>query len=76
MKSRAMLALVALLPAALFVPPAGAATIGMALCTGDGQVHTVRVPVGPEQPPGNEQGPCCAKGCHAGSSRKRGARQI
>lgn len=70
-----ILALVALVPAA--VNPALAARPGMLavpLCTGDGSVRTVSVPMRPVLPGAPENGEgCCAKGCHSGSSRKRGS---
>ena len=64
--------LMALVPAALSVAaPAAGASILVPVCTGDGQVHMMTVPVGGEQAPGQGSGACCAKGCHSGSSRKR-----
>ncbi|MFM5952769.1 MAG: hypothetical protein ACKOPE_00485 [Novosphingobium sp.] len=56
---------------------AGADTISVAICTGDGQVHTVQVPVGGSDKDGNSggKGLCCAKGCHSGNNRKRLARK-
>lgn len=63
--------LVALVPAAFNVTAASAMTIAMPICTGDGQVRTVEVPVDGSQGPLGPQGPCCAKGCHGGSSRKK-----
>jgi hypothetical protein len=41
------------------------------VCTGDGQVHMMTVPVGGDSAPGQGTGTCCVKGCHSGSSRKR-----
>jgi hypothetical protein len=72
MKRSALFALLALVPAAVraAVPlPAGALTV--ALCTGDGSARTITLPAGPADPlrPAGEG--CCAKGCHAGGSRKR-----
>jgi hypothetical protein len=71
MKGLAQLGLIALLPAALNPAPAGAATMTMQICGGDGQVRSVEVPL---DGPGNEPAPCCAKGCHGGSSRKKSAK--
>lgn len=69
--------LVALIPAALNVSAAAsAATLTMPLCTGDGQVRLVEVPLEQAPGPGKNQGPCCAKGCHAGGSRKKAAKQF
>lgn len=71
-------ALTALVPAALNVStPAAGASLLVPVCTGDGLVHMVQVPVGGQQPlPGGDNGSCCAKGCHSGSSRKRGQRNF
>ncbi len=69
----AQFGIVALIPAMfnLTVVTSGE-TIAMQICTGDGQVHTVQVPVGGSgSGKGDGQGLCCAKGCHAGNSRKR-----
>ncbi len=65
-------ALTALVPAALNISaPAAGASLLVPVCTGDGLVHMVQVPVDGQQAPGSSNGACCAKGCHAGSSRKR-----
>ncbi len=71
-------ALTALLPAALNMSaPVSAGSIAVPICTGDGLVHTVQVPIdGGQQLPGKDPGNCCAKGCHSGSSRKRGGRNF
>ncbi|HKR93016.1 hypothetical protein [Novosphingobium sp.] len=64
----ALLGALALFPA--MIGPLQAEARGMVapLCGGG----FVNVPAGsPDQPPGPPQGPCCAKGCHTGSSRKR-----
>jgi hypothetical protein len=73
MNPRATLfALAALLPAALNTSPAaGAGRLLVPLCTGDGVVRQVSVPLGPIKLPGGDMPGCCAKGCHAGGSRKR-----
>ncbi|MFO1255809.1 MAG: hypothetical protein U1E37_09105 [Sphingomonadaceae bacterium] len=76
MKRRALFGLVALFPAALNLSaPAGAGTLMMPLCTGDGQVRMVEVPGTPKAPPGSDNG-CCAKGCHGSSCRKRLTRKF
>ena len=47
-------------------------SITMQICTGDGVVHTVQMPLGGSgEGDGNAPGLCCAKGCHNGNSRKR-----
>lgn len=66
------LGLLALIPAALNTTAASAAYLTMSYCTGDGRVHSVQVPMSGQQGPADGSGQCCAKGCHAGSSRKRG----
>ncbi|PNU03875.1 hypothetical protein A8V01_22140 [Novosphingobium guangzhouense] len=51
---------------------AEARSVAVPLC-GGGAV-TVPLPTRdapPGQPPGPSQGPCCAKGCHTDSKRKR-----
>jgi hypothetical protein len=72
MKGLTFFALTALLPAGLYAPQASA-TITLALCGGDGQVRTVQVPL---EEPGRGPEPCCVKGCHAVSSRKKAARNF
>lgn len=65
-------AMIALAPAALNISaPAAGASLLVPVCTGDGLVHMVPVPVDGPQGPGSSNGACCAKGCHSGSSRKR-----
>lgn len=68
--------LVAMVPATLNAASVGGGSIAVPICTGDGLVHMVRVPV--DQPGGQGQGQsgCCVKGCHAGGSRKRFSRKI
>ncbi|MCT2398607.1 hypothetical protein [Novosphingobium mangrovi (ex Huang et al. 2023)] len=57
-----------LLPAMIGPLEAEAGGFVVPLCGGG----VVTVPGGPsEGPPGPPQGPCCAKGCQSGSSRKR-----
>jgi hypothetical protein len=73
MRALAHFALVALLPAAFYTPAAAAQTIALPLCTGDSQVRTVEVPL---DTPGKAPEPCCVKGCHGGSSRKKAAKQF
>ncbi len=60
--------LLALVPAAFNVSSAAALTVPV--CTGDGQVRSMTLPLDGPQLPGGDGAMCCAKGCHAGS-RKR-----
>ena len=68
----AAVALAALVPAAFNPAPAAAAgSITVPLC--DGTLGaTVTIPLRPGLPPARDGKGCCAKGCHTGSSRKRG----
>lgn len=61
-------ALLALLPAVLNAAPRSL-TVVAASCAG-GSV-TITVPLKPGAPERGGDQPCCAKGCHTGSSRKR-----
>lgn len=74
MKSPALFALVAMIPAAFNPVPAraGGAGIVVALCSGAETGRTVTIPVKPQLPPAQDGNGCCAKGCHSSSSRKRG----
>ncbi|WP_067738438.1 hypothetical protein [Novosphingobium naphthalenivorans] len=64
----AVLGTLALLPAMIGPLEAEARGIIAPLCGGG----VVTIPAAPtDGPPGPPQGPCCAKGCHTGSSRKR-----
>jgi len=61
-------ALVALLPAMMLNPVASQArAMDVPLCGGG----VLSVPLGGQNVPGGGDSPCCAKGCHTGSSRKR-----
>lgn len=61
-------ALVALVPAMLLNPVATQArAMQVPLCGGG----VLTVPLGGQSVPGSGDAPCCAKGCHTGSSRKR-----
>lgn len=65
-------AMLALVPAAFnLAGPASGATMMMPLCTGDGLVRMVEVPLDGQQAPGQDQSNCCVKGCHSNCSRKR-----
>jgi hypothetical protein len=73
MKLVHLFALVSLVPAALNASPAsGHGRLQVPLCTGDGVARVVSLPIGPQDLPGTEKPGCCAKGCHAGGTRKRG----
>ncbi|GGB89152.1 hypothetical protein GCM10011494_04350 [Novosphingobium endophyticum] len=63
----ALLSALALVPAMIGPLQAEARSLVAPLCGG----ASLSIPVAPEGPPGPSQGPCCAKGCHAGSCRKR-----
>lgn len=69
MKRRlALLGTLALLPAMIGPLQAEARMLVAPLCGGG----LLSIPTGgTDAPPGPPQGPCCAKGCHAGASRKR-----
>jgi len=68
--------LVSLLPAAVNTTPGHSAqTLLASLCSGDGVVRSLQIPVGRTGLPGGDQPGCCAKGCHSGSTRKRNARK-
>ncbi len=64
--------IVALIPAMLnlTIATGGNGTMTVQICTGDGRVHTVEVPLGQQDKDGTK-GLCCAKGCHSGNNRKR-----
>lgn len=67
-QSLALLGTLALLPAMIGPLEAQAHDLVAPLCNGG----VTTIPGGPSDgPPGPPQGPCCAKGCHAGSTRKR-----
>lgn len=65
--------LIALIPAMFNLTVASSGgMIAMQICTGDGVVHTVQMPLGGGgNDDGSAPGLCCAKGCHNGNSRKR-----
>lgn len=74
----ALFGLIALIPAMLnLTVVSSGGSITMQICTGDGTVHTVQVPLrGSGEGDGSGQGLCCAKGCHNSNSRKRGPAKI
>lgn len=65
--SLTLFGLLALGPAISGPAPARAEVLVLPLCGGG----TASVPLAPSSAPGVPQGPCCAKGCHSSSSRKR-----
>ena len=71
MRVRAMLGIVALLPAALGGVAASAARMrAVPICTGDEAVSMMLIPVSAPALPGKDTSACCVKGCHAAGSRK------
>lgn len=71
MRVRAMLGIVALLPAALGGVSASAATMrAVPICSGDGVVSAMLIPDSAPALPGKDSSACCVKGCHANGSRK------
>ena len=65
--------IVALIPAMLNLTVASSGgMMTVQICTGDGRVHTVEVPLGQQDKDGTK-GLCCAKGCHSGNNRTRAA---
>jgi hypothetical protein len=68
MRVASAFALLALLPAALSAAPPSL-TIAAPSCAGGST--TITVPIRSDAPIRNGDQPCCAKGCHTGSSRKR-----
>jgi hypothetical protein len=70
----ALFGMIALSPAAVGAAPhaADGRTVTVPLCSGDGIVRSMTMPLGHGDVPGAEQPGCCAKGCHNGGARKRG----
>jgi hypothetical protein len=69
-KRSAIFGVMALVPAALNLAPASAHALAMPICSGDGLIRTVTVPIPGNQLPGRDVPGCCAKGCHTGSRKK------
>lgn len=67
MKALALFALAALLPAALGAAPLRKRTVILPICSADGLVRMIDLPL---DDPGGQQGPCQTKGCHGGASRR------
>lgn len=64
----ALFGTLAMVPAMIGPLEAEARALAAPLCGGG----MASIPVQPvDAPPGPQQGPCCAKGCQTGSSRKR-----
>lgn len=69
-----LFALLAIMPATLHAAPAFAGeNLLVPICTGDGQTRLVAIPKGGTGPGDGGDNRDCAKGCHGGASRKRGA---
>lgn len=64
----ALFALLSLIPVTIGPLPTGEKTISAKICSGT-QTITIDIPVDPKEPQLPQ--PCEAKGCHAGSCRKR-----
>lgn len=69
---RPLFGLAALIPAAFAPTPALAGSMSMLICSGDGVVRSIELPL----PSGPKDAPCCAKACHSGSNRKKLQRQF
>lgn len=69
---RALFGLAALIPAAFAPAPASARGMTMLICSGDGVVRSIELPL----PGKSDPAPCCAKACHSGGSRKKLQRQF
>jgi hypothetical protein len=67
MRAAALFAALALLPAMVGPLAAAERSLEVALCNGG----SVSLPLGGEPAPEEGSRPCCAKGCHSSSSRKR-----
>ena len=76
MKIAALFGLAALLPAASGPAPVRRRQSPCHCCSNDGQTRPLTIPLDRNAPPGSGDGPCCAKGCHTGGSRKRNSCQI
>jgi hypothetical protein len=68
MRCATLFGLLALVPAGLNAAAPAAMTLAVPGC--EGAVHAIVIPLRPGAPASGDQ-PCCAKACHAGSSRKR-----
>ena len=69
---RPLFGLAALIPAAFAPAPAQAGSMTMLICTGNGVVRSVELPL----PGKSDPAPCCAKACHSGGNRKKLQRQF
>lgn len=69
---RALFGLAALVPAAFAPTPLAAKGMTMLICSGDGVVRSIELPL----PSNSEPAPCCVKGCHSGGTRKKDPRQF
>jgi hypothetical protein len=66
-----VLALVALLPVAANAAPWLPRPIAVALCSGDGEFHTILIGGAPPGGHGPHEDDLCPKACHSGTSRRR-----
>ena len=77
MKLLALVAMLAMIPAA--INPAVAATpasMTIAVATCAGKARLLILPIGNGRPAPADQPPCCNKGCHGSSCRKRSSGAI
>jgi len=68
MNRTVLFGLAALLPFAIGPLPVQARSITALICSGDGITRSIDIPIDNDAP---APPPCSAKGCHAGSCRKR-----
>jgi hypothetical protein len=69
---RPLFGLAALIPAAFAPAPAQAWSMTMLICSGNGVVRSIELPL----PGKSDPAPCCAKACHSGGNRKKLQRQF
>jgi hypothetical protein len=67
-----MSALAPFAPAALGTSAASESRLTMSICSGDGLVRAMEVPL---DQTGGDQTPCNAKGCHGGANRKKAGKR-
>ncbi|HEX7752272.1 MAG TPA: hypothetical protein VF440_07695 [Novosphingobium sp.] len=74
MRHAALIGLFALMPAAINpaqAAPSPSRSLTSLVCSGNGPALRIAIPVDGDHLPSKDDRPCWAKGCHAGSSRKR-----
>lgn len=79
MKKISLFALIAMVPAVFNVSPALARGVAgnailVPICSGDGVLRSISMPLRPQDIPGKQVPGCCVKGCHGGE-RKRAAKK-